>query len=206
MLTETDAKCLDGSPGAHYLFKGDPTKIIIFFEGGGWCGSADLSSTLESCYQRSKTTLGSSTTYPPTMTHSSGVLSGAEDNYFKNWTKVYMKYCDGSGHQGTRSDPIAYKDTKLFFRGQNVTMANFNAIDKLYGMFSGKVTHLVLTGCSAGGLATYLWANYLSENIRSSTKYWVIPDSGMFLDDQNVVTNKNSYRISLQNVMKYANE
>ena len=62
-LTDTDAKCLDGSQGAYYIWPGDPKKVLLFFEGGGWCGSDDLSSTIESCYQRSKTDLGSSTGY-----------------------------------------------------------------------------------------------------------------------------------------------
>jgi len=32
-----------------------------------------------------------------------GLLSDEAGNYFKSWTKVYLKYCDGSGHQGTRT-------------------------------------------------------------------------------------------------------
>jgi len=190
LLTDPNAKCLDGSPGAHYLYQGDPTKILIFFEGGGWCGASDLSTTLESCYQRSKGALGSSLSYPPTMT-AGGILSGDAGNYFKNWTKVFMKYCDGSGHQGSRKDPVSYKDSKLYFRGKDVTIANLNAVDKIYGLFTGKVTNLILSGCSAGGLASYMWANYLFDKIRPTTKYWVIPDSGMFLDDSNRQTTKN---------------
>ncbi len=31
-------------------------------------------------------------------------------------------YCDGSGHQGTRTEPVSYKDAKLYFRGNNVTI------------------------------------------------------------------------------------
>lgn len=37
-----------------------------------------------------------------------------------------LKYCDGSGHQGTRSLPIVYKDRALYFRGNNITIAQFN--------------------------------------------------------------------------------
>ena len=32
-----------------------------------------------------------------------GFLSDEQGNSFKNWTKVYLKYCDGSGHQGSKS-------------------------------------------------------------------------------------------------------
>lgn len=69
-LNDPRALCLDGSPGAYYLTPGDPTKILLFFEGGGWCGDDDLSSTVENCYQRSKTGLGSSLLYPATVNFS----------------------------------------------------------------------------------------------------------------------------------------
>ena len=38
-LNTTSALCLDGSPAAYYLSKGgDPSKIYVYFMGGGWCG------------------------------------------------------------------------------------------------------------------------------------------------------------------------
>jgi len=61
LLNTTSALCLDGSPGAYYISRdGDPSKIYLEFQGGGWCGAKDLPSTIESCYARSKTVLGSS--------------------------------------------------------------------------------------------------------------------------------------------------
>ena len=46
LLSDTTALCLDGSPGAYYIYKGDPAKVLMFFEGGGWCGDKDFSSTI----------------------------------------------------------------------------------------------------------------------------------------------------------------
>jgi hypothetical protein len=45
-LADSSAKCLDGSQGAYYISNGEPSKVLIFFEGGGWCGDNDLSSTV----------------------------------------------------------------------------------------------------------------------------------------------------------------
>ena len=54
-LKDPGALCLDGSPGAYYIRRGtDPLKILLYFEGGGWCGRSDFESTLENCYKRSK--------------------------------------------------------------------------------------------------------------------------------------------------------
>lgn len=117
VVDNADAKCLDGSQSAYYISQGDQDKVLIFIEGGGWCGDNDLASTYENCYQRSKSALGSSTSYGPTQTFSNGILSDDKDNYFKSWTKVFLKYCDGSGHQGSRALPILYKGAELFFRG-----------------------------------------------------------------------------------------
>lgn len=43
---ELEAQCLDGSPGAHYIYKGDPNKVLVFFYGGGWCGQSTVADTL----------------------------------------------------------------------------------------------------------------------------------------------------------------
>jgi len=67
-LTDPEALCLDGSHAAYYINEGDPHKILISYEGGGWCGSSDLASTIENCYQRSKTALGSSLNYTANWT------------------------------------------------------------------------------------------------------------------------------------------
>ena len=38
MLSTTDALCLDGSAPAFYVAHGDPSRILLHFESGGWCG------------------------------------------------------------------------------------------------------------------------------------------------------------------------
>lgn len=41
LLTNPDALCLDGTPGAYYVHQGSfLNKWILIFEGGGWCGDS----------------------------------------------------------------------------------------------------------------------------------------------------------------------
>ena len=41
ILNSTSALCLDGSPGSYYLSRnGDPEKVLVFFQGGGWAASS----------------------------------------------------------------------------------------------------------------------------------------------------------------------
>lgn len=70
-LTNPDAVCLDGTPGAYFIREGDRRKILLYFEGGGWCGSYQgINETLDNCYQRTNMFLGSSIYYPNQMTYS----------------------------------------------------------------------------------------------------------------------------------------
>lgn len=72
---------------------------MIYFNSGGLCTGLSLADTLESCYQRSFSTLGSSSTYKPTRSFpGEGLLSDSplDNPVFYDWTKVYVPYCDGS--------------------------------------------------------------------------------------------------------------
>jgi hypothetical protein len=75
VVPDGNALCLDGSPGVYYIDDSGriPTKFLLHFDGGGWCAEGDLASTIESCYQRSKTDLGSSRNYPATMNIGAGI-------------------------------------------------------------------------------------------------------------------------------------
>lgn len=66
----------------------------------------------------------------------------------------------------------------------------------------GDATDVIITGQSAGGLATYNWANYIKTNIvKPSAKIVAAPDSGIFLDYVNARTNRTDYRNSFINFM-----
>jgi hypothetical protein len=72
------------------------------------------------------TQLGSSKKLPETLKFTYGILSDSSPNYFMNWTKIFLPYCDGSGHQGRSDSSIKYKDTELFFRGSLITVQRFD--------------------------------------------------------------------------------
>jgi hypothetical protein len=183
---ESGARCLDGSPAALYYSEGSDTnknKFMVFFEGGGFCGGASLANTLESCYQRSRTDLGSSANYPATRIFSNrGILSGTREvnPLFFDWTKVFIPYCDGSLHQGTRLQPVSYKGVDLYFRGANNSVQQFEALNTNFRLYSAD--KVVLVGTSAGGAAVYYWSNYLFDHSLNK-QVFTIPDSGLFLID-----------------------
>jgi hypothetical protein len=61
-----------------------------------------------------------------------------------------------------------------------------------------------VSGGSAGGLAAYMWANYVFNNSKKA-KVLLISDSGIFLDAINIQTNEYSYKNSFKNLMKFTN-
>ena len=102
-----------------------------------------------------------------------------------NWTKVFLRYCDGGSFSGMNMTVENFEDTSLYWRGGYVREAIEKDLFENQGL--RKVTDLVVSGCSAGGLATYLhtdqWCDALHDQ-NPSGKCVGLPDSGFFLDYQ----------------------
>lgn len=82
-----------------------------------------------------------------------------------------------------------YKNKDLYFRGHNVTIGQLDSLNNLHGLFNA--SDIIVTGQSAGGLATYLWTNYIVERASKNTRVISLPDSGIFLDSMNYMTKRN---------------
>ena len=72
------------------------SKWIIHLEGGGWCYDE------EACVARSKTPLGTSKLWHPTMDFTSGLLSDDQESNpdFYTWNVAFLGYCDGASFAG----------------------------------------------------------------------------------------------------------
>jgi hypothetical protein len=111
--TDPSAKCLDGSAASLYFQAGSESdKFLIFFESGGLCRGDGLAETIEYCYKRSFTNLGSSNDYPVSRSFNNFPFLTPDPtlNPFHTWNRVFVPYCDGSVHVGSKLDPIKYKD------------------------------------------------------------------------------------------------
>jgi len=173
------AVCIDGTPGAYYLKPGTgdgARKWYIHHEGGGWCSSyAD-------CYARSLTDLGSSAKFPKTINLDGGYFSSDPtiNPQMYNWNMVYLMYCDGGSFSGNNQTVYNYQGHPLHFRGFRLLQA-FHA-DLFTNRGLRTATDAVISGCSAGGLATFLHVDWWKENLSPTTRVVGMPDSGFFLD------------------------
>lgn len=184
LVPSDTAKCLDGSPPGYYFYPGTgtgTTKWMIFHEGGGWCTS------INDCLSRSNTIFGSTNNRPISVPISSMSTQFSNDpninTLMHNWNKVFLVYCDGgsfSGNNHTRT--LTSQGVELFFRGRQNLIALKGAIDYI-GMGKKSTTDVVISGCSAGGLSTYLHLDWWRENIPNSVKVVGLPIDGIFLDE-----------------------
>ena len=57
--------------------------------------------------------------------------------------------------------------------------AHLNYIEKEFNF--SQASKVVLTGVSAGGFATFLWADRIRQRLRNPNSYFTAPDSAVFL-------------------------
>ncbi|KAG6422573.1 hypothetical protein SASPL_119150 [Salvia splendens] len=194
------AYCLDGSLPAYHLdggFGAGASNWLLQFEGGGWCND------LTSCLDRATTHRGS-TRLMSKVEVFSGILSNnaSLNPDFYNWNRVKLRYCDGASFGG---DAVFDNGTSLlYFRGQRIWQA---IILDLLPKGLGQAKKALLSGCSAGGLATFLHCDDLTTYLPEDASVKCLSDAGLFLDARDVAMN-HSMRyfyngvVSLQGVEK----
>ncbi|KAM7497936.1 hypothetical protein LguiA_022350 [Lonicera macranthoides] len=167
------AVCLDGSPPAYHFDSGTGEGInnwLVYLEGGGWCNSA------EDCSNRAHTHFGSS--HKMEKASFSGILdNGRESNpNFYHWNRIVIRYCDGSSFTGDveQVDPVYH----VHFRGARV----FDAImEDLLERGMKNASNALLTGCSAGGLASILNCDKFRALLPTKARVKCMSDGGFFL-------------------------
>jgi len=179
-----NAVCLDGTPSVYYhrpATGSGANKWYIHQQGGGWCES------LDSCYGRALSPLGSSKSYTATSELSGGYfdVNPSINPQMYNWNAVLMRYCDGDSFSGSNATATPYRNLTLHFRGKHILNAQLNSLLNERGLINA--TDVVVSGCSAGGLATFLHCDHWAEAIHAvnpRAKVVCMPDSGFFLDYQ----------------------
>lgn len=191
MVQQVGARCLDGSPGSFYFGAATAPKLAttwqIFLQGGGWCYS------VEDCAVRARGGLGSSNSLPPEANqigYASGIFSNNPwlNPDFAGSNSVYVNYCDGNSFSSNATEPVsAPSGQQLHFRGHRILEAVLLSLARDHGL--ADATDVLLTGCSAGGLATLLQADYVGSRVRALSgqlaRFKAAPCSGFFLDHAN---------------------
>lgn len=180
------AVCLDGSLPGYHLHRGygsGANSWLIQLEGGGWCD------TIRNCVYR-KTTRHGSSRYMEKFVQFTGILSNkaSENPDFFNWNRVKIRYCDGASFSGDSQNEAA----KLYFRGQRIWLA---AMEELMSQGMRYSKQALLSGCSAGGLASILHCDDFRALFPSTTRVKCLSDAGLFLDSLDVAGGRTMRRL-----------
>ena len=184
------AVCLDGSPAGYYWRQGqgdEKTNFLLVFNGGGWCRGITLEEAKQDCADRATGKLGSSKTWSTHLKQDAHGMTSSNctiNPAFCRWSVAYIYYCDGASFSGDNADPVTVTGAKIspiYFRGKRVLDANLAHLIQVRGLQNA--TAVVLSGHSAGGLATYLHADYVRTKLPASLAFFAaVPDAGFFLD------------------------
>ncbi|XP_073223185.1 pectin acetylesterase 12-like isoform X1 [Cicer arietinum] len=167
------AVCLDGTLPAYHFDRGHGSGAnnwLVNLEGGGWCNN------IRTCVYRKTSRHGSSKLMEKAIAFT-GILSNNfhENPDFFNWNRVKIRYCDGASFTGDSK----HKAAQLQFRGQRIWLA---AMEELMSKGMRYANQALLSGCSAGGLATILHCDDFRDLFPRTTKVKCLSDGGLFLD------------------------
>ncbi len=180
------AVALDGTPGMYYFKNATSTasrlKFHVYLEGGGWCTST------ASCAKRALTVLGSSSSkfHDKTLSLPSGCRcdgggyfssSPIRNPLMHDWNQVFVNYLDGGSFSGNQSKPDQNStgSSKIYYRGRRILDAVLDSLLTTQGMDGA--TDVVLSGCSAGGQAIFLQADYVASRLPPAAKFRTLADS-----------------------------
>jgi len=165
------ALCLNGEAPRYFVGKKpgaatDKQGWVFSMAGGGLCNNE------EECYQRQQTSLGQPHS---SITLGSGMVKLPDEvTDMRDYTRVHLHYCSGDLHAGDA------KVGSLHMRGRRIVQAVLDELLTKHGMDSASI--VVVTGGSAGGVGTYVNADYIANKVSSfGIKAVAVPIGGMFL-------------------------
>jgi Pectinacetylesterase len=166
-----DCQCADGSEFSFWVREADPEKVVLFFQGGGACFSAE---TCRVGGGTSKLTTGPA----DDPTGKDGVWDFDNPaNPFSEHSFVFVPYCTGDVHLGTKTQAYSPEVTiqhKGFVNGSA-------ALDHLVDTFPD-ATELVVTGESAGSIPSPLYGGLAADRLPDAEVTVLADGSGAYAD------------------------
>jgi len=192
------AVCRDGSPTGFYVHEGSANKLLIYLEGGGMCSNASFCSFNPASVNQvlsgdGQTVIGTAfgaiegRQQPGVYTQADhagkprGIFDfGESRNPVRDWSQIYVPYCTGDVHFGTRKNGsvpglsnqqfVGYLNMKLF-------------ISRIVPTFKDRVSYVLLTGANAGGFGAALNVSMVQDAF-GDIPVDALSDSGAPMDDK----------------------
>lgn len=109
-----------------------------------------------------------------------GMISrnGTLNPLWYNANIVWIGYCDGGSFSGALEHPLHVGNDTIYLRGRRVLEAVIRDVVPR----TTSAAEVVIKGCSAGGQAAFIHANFLAEQFSHVPRVSVMPGAGFFLD------------------------
>jgi hypothetical protein len=188
------AICRDGSPNGIYVRFTTSDKLLIYLEGGGACSNLGFCNYNPASVDKvlsgdGQSVIGSALGVVAGRQQPgvySGGLAGIFDtasatNPFKDWNMVYVPYCTGDVHFGTKPNAtVPGVAAPQQFVGY-LNMQKF--VGRVVPTFKDKVDRVVITGASAGSFGAALNVSMVQDAF-GSVLVDALLDSGAPFSDQ----------------------
>lgn len=163
-----ETSCATGSPFNFHVRRGAADRLMIFFNGGGACWSA------ETCDVTGRS--GGEPTYRPFATSESGNdprdFDGAfalanPDNPLREWSMVFVSYCTGDVHLGSADTEYRRHDGTTFTIRHRGRINALAALDYTFEQFPAP-PRILVAGGSAGAVASPVLAALVADHYRAA--------------------------------------
>ena len=151
-----DALCARGTPYTFFVRPGDPSKLLIFFQGGGACWNDETcapgSGLFDDVVEGGEAGAFSQGIFDPTN----------PENPLAGYSTVFVSYCTGDYHLGTKT--VDYATGTVDHKGYvNATAAlNWTFVNYPHP------SDVVVTGCSAGAIGSIYYTPTIARRYRSA--------------------------------------
>jgi Pectinacetylesterase len=195
LLTDSQARCNDGSPPAVYIRRADSgfeDRWVLHLQGGGECSSYDDCRDRwcgqQGVYDASKM----SSTFLPDAIKGVGIFEDSTRNSFASYNHVWVYYCSSDEWEGTNLSPIvdpsgAGEAFSIYRQGHGIVDAALDALDAGVTSDDGAETlpsladaaEVLWTGTSAGSHGAQIHADAVTARFGSGVDVTAIFDASV---------------------------
>lgn len=170
-----DCQCADGSEFAFWVREADPTKVVLYLEGGGSCFDAEtcaFSGNGENDFYD-----WSLITENPTI--GAGILDASHaDNPFADYTFIYMALCTGDSYLGN-----ATREYSPDLTVQHKGFVNGTAVLSYLAEQYAAAAQVVVVGKTAGSVAAPVYGGLVADLLPEAQVTVLGAQSGAFPDN-----------------------
>ncbi|HEY6560271.1 MAG TPA: pectin acetylesterase-family hydrolase [Polyangiaceae bacterium] len=197
---EPGARCRDGSPAGFWFKRSAVSQDLFFFlEGGGACFTPELCRSFNAANVRERMhgevfsvapenplALRKEITSSPVQPFSRGIFDTSNaENPVRDWNMVFVPYCTGDAHIGTRPDAVVPGDEP----GRVQQFVGYSNMQKFVARVVptfASAGQVLLAGSSAGGYGAGVSFNQVQDAFLKvgSARVTVLMDSAVIYGDE----------------------